>query len=342
MPQPASATLRVHRRAWGAAVLRVHLDVEDFGRVRFATAPAPVLETALILLELRNRPRPRERGRHDWRPRARLALSAGARPLVQLAPTQHHVLYLDVLTSEAEQAFDHVRNTATSVHAENLARIEQATAIAVPTWLRRYADGDTAVLNALDDALRAFHAMCLAERWPAVTARFHDDIAHRMTTLGTHGLAAMINALSPDLCLTGSTLIARHPWDRDIHLDGHGLILMPSAFWTGHPRITWDPLNPAHHVLIYPARTNHRTSAPITGKGDALAVLVGATRAAVLRALAQPSTTSGLAGHVGISVSSASEHTTALRNAGLVASHRLGQAVHHHLTHLGFSVLTQH
>ncbi|MEV5721988.1 ArsR family transcriptional regulator [Amycolatopsis mediterranei] len=252
------------------------------------------------------------------------------------------MLYLDVLTTGAQQAFQLVRDTATSVHAENLTRIAQIGVIAIPTWLRHYADGHTGVLDALDDALRAFHATCLAPQWPAVTARFHDDIAHRMTTLSTHGLAAMINTLSPDLCLTGSTLTARYPWDRDVHLNGHGLILMPSAFWTGHPRITWDPQNPSQYVLIYPARTNHGAIESTTGTSDALAVLVGATRAAVLRALAQPSTTSGIAGHVGISVSSASEHTTALRNAGLVTSHRLGQAVHHHLTHLGLSMLTQH
>ncbi|MFC0429441.1 helix-turn-helix transcriptional regulator [Kutzneria buriramensis] len=324
-------------------MLRVHLHAEDLARVRFATAPAPVLETAMILLELRNRPQSATRGHHDWRPRARSALSSSARPLVQLVPSQHHALYLDVLTTDAEQAFQLVRDTATSVHAENLTRIAQIGVIPIPTWLRRYADGDTGVLDALDDALRAFHTTCLAQLWPTVTARFHDDITHRMTTLGAHGLAAMISTLSPDLCLTGTTITARYPWDRDVHLHGHGLILMPSAFWTGHPRITWDPQDPSQHVLIYPARTNYRTTTgPIMEKGDALAGLVGATRAAVLRALAQPSTTSGLAGHVGISVSSASEHTTALRNAGLVTSHRLGQAVHHHLTHLGISVLMQH
>ncbi|QUQ64467.1 ArsR/SmtB family transcription factor [Kutzneria sp. CA-103260] len=320
-------------------MLRVHLRAEDLARVRFATAPAPILETVMMLLELRNRPHPRGRGPHDWRPRARSAISSSARPLVQLVAHQHHALYLDVLTDDAEQAFQVVRDTATSVHAENLARIEQTATVPIPAWLRRYADGDAAVLDVLDDALRAFHATCLAPQWSSVTARFHDDIGHRMNTLGTHGLAAMINALSPDLCLTGSTLTARYPWDRDVHLHGHGLVLMPSAFWTGHPRITWDPLDQSRFVLVYPARPNDRTTGLFPGKGDALAALVGATRAAVLRALAQPSTTGEVAGHVGISVSSASEHTTALRNAGLVTSHRLGRAVHHHLTQLGFSVL---
>ena len=264
---------------------------------------------------------------------------SSARPLVQLVPSRDRALYLDVVTNNAEQAFQIVRDTDNSVHAENLARIVQMNIAPTPTWLRRYAEGDTGVLDALDHALRTFHADCLVQQWPSVTARFDDDIAHRVHTLGTHGLAAMINALSPDLCMNGSTLTGRYPRDRDVRLHGRGLVLMPSAFWTGYPLITWDPQDRSQYVLIYPARACHRTSSQITSKGDALAVLVGATRAAVLRALAQPSTTSDLAGYVGISVSSASEHATALRDTGLVTSHRLGQAVHHHLTHLGFSLL---
>jgi DNA-binding transcriptional ArsR family regulator len=319
----------------------VHLNAEDLVRVRFAAAPAPILETVLMLLELRNRPHPPDFGHQDWRAQARSTITSSARPLVQLVPSRDRALYLDVLTNNAEQAFQIVRDTATSVHAENLARIAQMNVAAIPTWLHRYAEGDTGVLNALDHALRTFHADCLVRQWPSVVARFHDDIAHRVGALGTYGLAAMINALSPDLCMNGSTLTGRYPWNRDVHLHGHGLVLMPSGFWTGYPLITWDPQDQPQHVLIYPARTGHRTISQITSKGDALAVLVGATRAAVLRTLARSSTTSDLAGCVGISVSSASEHTTALRNAGLVTSHRLGQAVHHHLTDLGFSLLMQ-
>ncbi|WP_328605897.1 helix-turn-helix domain-containing protein [Amycolatopsis sp. NBC_00345] len=322
-------------------MLRVHLDAEDLAHIRFAGAPAPVLETVLMVLELRNRPYPPGDDRPDWRIRAHSALSSGARPLVQLAPSPHRALYLDVLTNDAEQAFHVVRDTATSVHAENLTRIARMNVVPIPTWLNRYAEGDTDTLDALDRALRTFHATCLAQQWPSVTARFHDDIAHRVNALGTHGLAALLNALSPDLCLTGSTLVGRYPWERDVHLHGRGLVLMPSAFWTGHPLVTWDPQDQSQHVLIYPARPGRRSAGPGPSKGDALAVLVGSTRAAVLRTLAQPRTTSDLAGLAGISVSSASEHTTALRNAGLVTSHRLGQAVHHHLTRLGFSLLLQ-
>ncbi|WP_443071388.1 ArsR family transcriptional regulator [Streptomyces sp. NBC_01465] len=50
-------------------------------------------------------------------------------------------------------------------------------------------------------------------------------------------------------------------------------------------------------------------------------------------------TTGELACAAGVSASSASQHTTALRDAGLIASRRQGASVLHILTPLGASLL---
>jgi DNA-binding transcriptional ArsR family regulator len=319
-------------------MLRIHLGAQDLGLIRFATAPAPVLETALSMFELRNRPGRDRRGR-EWCDRVRSAFPASARPLLWLAPSRHRVLFLDVLTPHADEAFDLVRYTAQAVHADNVARIAQLKLVPVPTWLYRYAEGDSEVLDMLDRALRTFHTSCLAPQWASATARFHDDITFRLDALGRQGITAMLNTLSPDLRLNGLTLEGRYPGEREVYLGGKGMILMPSAFWTGYPLITWDPQEQSRHVLIYPARhgATYRTSSET---GDALGALLGPTRAAVLRTLrGQPHTTSGIADYTGISVPSASEHTTTLRESGLIISHRNGRAVRHHLTHLGHTLL---
>jgi DNA-binding transcriptional ArsR family regulator len=256
-----------------------------------------------------------------------------------LVPTRQRVLFLDVLTPNADEAFDLVRDTAQTVHADNPARIVQLRTVPVPTWLRRYAEGDSNILDMLDRALRTFHTTCLAPQWASTTARFHDDITYRLDVLGQQGITAMLNTLSPDLRLNGLTLESRNPGKREVHLDGQGMILMPSTFWTGYPLITWDPQEQSRHVLIYPARHGpaYRTSSETD---DALGALLGPTRAAVLRTLrGQPQTTSGIAHHAGISVPSASEHATTLRETGLITSHRNGRAVQHHLTHLGHTLL---
>lgn len=199
------------------------------------------------------------------------------------------------------------------------------------------------LLRELDHALRAFHATCLAPRWPSVNARFYRDVAERTVLLRRHGVIAVLNTLSPDLCLRGMTLEGRYPWNRRVRLMGRGLVLMPSAFWTGHPLVTWDPQNKSRYVLIYPARL-----APDQAFGsgislheaeDPLAMLLGTTRASVLRALRSPRTTTTLARQVEISPSSASGHTATLRAAGLITSERHGQAVVHQISELGSALL---
>ncbi|MFC8373392.1 winged helix-turn-helix domain-containing protein [Streptomyces sp. NPDC057239] len=52
-----------------------------------------------------------------------------------------------------------------------------------------------------------------------------------------------------------------------------------------------------------------------------------------------PATTTETADRVGISLPSASQHTTVLRNAGLITTTRTGIAVLHTLTPLGTALL---
>src|SRR5262249_22100578 len=144
--------------------------------------------------------------------------------------------------------------------------------------------------------------------------------------------------LAPDLRLDDLTITARYPWDRHARLDGQGLVLVPSAFWTGHPLFTWDPHEQSTYVLIYPARAA-RQGAEVLNIGNALDSLLGVTRANALRTLHRPHTTSGLAESLCISVASASKHATTLRRAGLITTNRQGQAVEHRLTQLGMSLL---
>jgi DNA-binding transcriptional ArsR family regulator len=325
-------------------VLRIELGPEDIGRVRFAAAPAPVLETVLMLAELRRRPhRPAAPG--DWRTLVQANFPGSARPLLDLAPAGRLPAYLDVLTADAEEAFAAVHDTATSLHAANVARVEALTGEPVPRWLRRYADGDPVLLRAFDRALRSYHTACLAPQWRTVVSRFHHDVARRSAVARDLGVTAMLATLGPGLRLNGHVLEGRYPRERHVRPDGRGLVLMPSAFWTGHPLVTWDPLDPDRHVLIYPAHAApDRRLPPPTGDADpagALTVLLGATRAATLTALSRPRTTTGIAQHLGISPSTASEHTAALRDASLVESHRTGKSVEHRLTPLGLALLHQ-
>jgi DNA-binding transcriptional ArsR family regulator len=133
-----------------------------------------------------------------------------------------------------------------------------------------------------------------------------------------------------------------------MYLDGRGIKLVPSVFVGQTPGLHENP-NDELDVprLILPA-TSDGTGYP-TGhahlwdgprpRGAALAALVGRTRAAVLRTIADGCTTTELAERVGISLAAASQHASVLRGAGLITTRRQGQAVLHVLTPLGTELL---
>jgi DNA-binding transcriptional ArsR family regulator len=128
--------------------------------------------------------------------------------------------------------------------------------------------------------------------------------------------------------------IAEYRADRDVHLDGRGLTLIPGYFKApGRPIGLADPDLPP--VLVYPVE---RLS-PAAGRPGALAELIGRTRAAVLEASDRGSTTGEVARRLSISAASASQHLSVLRDAGLVISIREGNRVRHHPTMLGRALL---
>jgi DNA-binding transcriptional ArsR family regulator len=108
--------------------------------------------------------------------------------------------------------------------------------------------------------------------------------------------------------------------------------------WTGPPLFSTGLVEPLVSTMIYPAQRGFRTG-DHTGSSD-LGVVLGRTRASALRALRDSCSTTELADRLGISVSSASQHATALRAAGLIRTERHGQAVRHSLTALGRALLS--
>jgi DNA-binding transcriptional ArsR family regulator len=113
---------------------------------------------------------------------------------------------------------------------------------------------------------------------------------------------------------------------------GRGLRLLPSHF---APKPLTVDVPGAPVTLIYPA---HREP-PRPHPNGAVAALLGRTRAAGLANLTTGCTTTQLACRLGISLASASQHASVLRDAGLVVTRRTGSAVEHTLTPLGSQLL---
>lgn len=213
-----------------------------------------------------------------------------------------------------------------------------ADANPLPSWVRSVGDGETGALRHLGAALRQYHASVLTPRWPDIAARVERDRLHRTRTQCRVDTEAMLSTFAPMLHWRSPVLCADYPVDRDVHLQGRGLLLVPSYFCRRMPvALLNENLMP---VLVYPARAVRET-AP-TAPGGRLAPLLGHTRAAVLQTLLEPRTTSELAQYAGVSLSSASEHAAVLRRAGLVISTRDRHRVRHTLTPLGVDLLAGH
>ncbi|MFD5324289.1 ArsR/SmtB family transcription factor [Streptomyces sp. NPDC127092] len=121
---------------------------------------------------------------------------------------------------------------------------------------------------------------------------------------------------------------------REVRLDGRGLVLLPTFHHPAGPLVQDLPGRPV--VLTYPAGPG---LPPVpdgpASPDEALAAVLGRTRAELLRLLTEPHTTTTLARALRVSNATASAHTAALRAAGLLTTTRTGRSVTHERTSLG-------
>ncbi|MEV4414274.1 winged helix-turn-helix domain-containing protein [Catellatospora sp. NPDC049609] len=208
-------------------------------------------------------------------------------------------------------------------------------------WLRRLADGDRRALGGLAAVMRAYFDAVLDPHWDVVASRVAAARAHGARCMVDGGVHRLLTTLHPAVRWEPPTLHVAYPDDRDLHLDGRGLVLMPSFFCRRRPVTLRAADRPP--VLVYPIDHDlGRPADPPAAAGGDLTALLGATRAAVLRAArSQPHgcTTGELARQVRVSLSSASEHATTLRRAGLLHARPHGRHTLHVVTPLGHALL---
>ena len=308
-------------------LLRFRFTADDLLGVRFATAPAPLLELGIALATLRRR----DPVFASWARRTRLPRTA--LPLFELIPpTALGPVFLDPVTEELADGIDTVMSTPRDYARAELVRTCRPSGLP-----RRLADRDGAAWRALADGLRAAHDAVIAKDAARVRAAFDADLAWRRRLLAGQGVGGALASVYPGSRWDGSTLLIDVPRDCERSAGGRGLTLMPSVFWTGRPM--FNTHSDGSTLLVYPALT----PLPLTDPepADALTALLGRTRAAILALLLDHRTTGELARALGTSAASASAHTKTLRAAGLIVTHRTGRSVRHVVTPLGRALLTR-
>ncbi|MFH8615580.1 ArsR/SmtB family transcription factor [Streptomyces sp. NPDC017979] len=338
-------------------MLRIHFTGDDLAKVRMAAKPDVLWETILSFHRLRERRRALMFG--EWRTETRARLNGETNLLAALVPPKGY--FPDFLTPpEAggglESGLEAIRATAPArLHSElTLASAARASARAsgpasgpsagpaAPSGaavIGGLAEGAPQALSRLLSALRGYHRAAIEPYWPHIQARVEADRAVRGRALLDGGAAELLGSLPPVLRWRAPVLEADYPVDRELHLDGRGLLLQPSFFCRGTPVVLRDATLPP--VLVYPVA---HAPDPAFGEGSSalgpsLGRLVGHTRSVVLQAIRYGCTTSELARRAGVSLASASQHAAVLREAGLVLTLRHGNAVLHTLTPLGAALL---
>lgn len=324
-------------------MLRIHFLPEDLARTHVAPTPDLLWETVLSHQLLYNR-----EGLlvfHGWRRllRARVPQPAEA---ILLALSHPRGDIADLLTPAAgvlglDAGLDAVRGTPRPRVRRDLENL--ATRTRLPAWAGRLAGGDRAGLEQVAGALRAWHGFAVAPFRDSIDQCLETDRAVRTRDAHLGGPERILAGLPAPLRWEPPVLHSPYPKERDVHLGGRGLLLVPSFFCWRLPITLIDPVLPP--VLVYPVEHDPRwwdhDPNRAAEQGDRrLAALLGGTRAAVLDVIGRgPVTTSGIATRMGISAPSASEHAAILREAGLIITTRAGNSVLHSLSKAGAVLL---
>ncbi|MDQ1048027.1 helix-turn-helix domain-containing protein [Streptomyces sp. V4I2] len=323
-------------------MLRVHFSETDLARTRLCPAPDPLWDIAVSLHRLQTR-----QGRSayaEWyrttrgRLRERGLERAVRSVLLPLFPRAAY--FPDFLTpfqaaGGLDAGLEAILATPSRRVREEVATLDRV--VGAPPWAPRLAE--LPARKELVRVLRAYHDAAIAPYGERIHARVEAERAARCRGLMDGGVEAMLAGLGPSMRWERPVLQADyHPCvDRDLRLDGRGMLLVPSYFLLERPITFADPTLPP--VLVYPLLHEPAVADEGGSAASPLTVLLGRARAAALSAVAVGATTGEIARAAGVSASSASRHATALRDAGFITSQRHGATVLHTLTPVGASVL---
>ncbi|MEU3627033.1 transcriptional regulator [Amycolatopsis coloradensis] len=322
--------------------MRIELTLQDLTRVRLAPEADPLAELVSSLQILQRR----DAGSalfNRWRHRVRLGLTESASVLLWLCRPYTPIpafLVPDVDESGLEAGLAEIARTD-SVCLKAALR-DAPVNRELPGWAAGLPDGDTAGLPRLVQAMQDYFELSLAPGWEPARAQVDADRGMRAQLLLHDGVGAVLTSLRPLVRWSSPVLEIAGGMIGSRGAGGTGLVLSPTYFAVCP--VVVPAAGEAPVRLLYPSV---RQAAPSTGYGrdvrrspdNALADLLGPTRAAALAVLAVGCSTSELAARLGVTPSAISKHTTVLRRAGLITTERDRNAVLHSLTPLGSALL---
>jgi DNA-binding transcriptional ArsR family regulator len=326
-------------------MLRLHFTTSDLARVRFADRPFAQIEAVCAARRLQGT----EAGAifDGWRRRVH-ASGRGGPPvlphLFDLVPRTGLVprfLLPGCGPQDPQRWLREVRATPQPQVEDGLRRYAETSGRPLRGWLRTLAEGNP---SQLESTLCSFVRVAVEPIWTLAVGLVEAERARRARELLDGGLDRLLTGLPGVTRWEPPMLVTTCTGDFDVHLDGRGLVLVPSYFcW---PSMLLVEL-PAADMLVMVYPVHHRMTAPVADvPRRPLAAALGRTRAAVLELIAEAtvngtgagSATGELARRLGVAPGTVSWHVAALREAGLVTTLRNRRAIHS-LTPVGRGLL---
>lgn len=322
-------------------VLRIHFTGADLGRTRVKMETDLFWEVVSSIQLLQHC----EGGVYfdGWRRHVRDVVTrnrkvfSAVRTLTAVAPFATY--FPDFLTPAVDvpdlnTGVDVVLSTAPARLLEEIDQLRETTG--TTAWLDDLAQGNLRALRWLRTALRTYVKEVFEPHQQIVEEALGGERADRLGTYLRHGPDGLLAGFEPLMRWRPPVLEVDYAVDRELHLDGRGLLLVPCYFGLHHPVALANPV--LRPVLVFPIRSEFRFADHHTAGGD-LGALLGPTRAAILRSTLVVGSTAGLARLNNISPATVSHHTGVLRSAGLITTHRHANAANHLITPLGLRLL---
>lgn len=323
-------------------MITIHLTAEDVSETRFAFSPLwELVYSFTVLLN------PSKHVLHlPWldQHRDRL-LELDLSPLAALMRKQRGYVP-DFIAPPPEGPYpdfeDELERVVSTPHDEVVreVRIAYEDGAPLPPEAQVYLDRTAEALERLGDLLRRYWAIGIGPHWPRIRAVLEGDVLYRARRLALEGSGALFSDLHPEVTWDDreGTLSIGKRFDCVVEPDGRGLVLIPLAM--AHPKllVVTDP--PWQPTIAYPPRgVATLWEADGATDAEALGELVGETRAAILRVLEVPMTTSEIAARLGVTPGAVSQQLAQLRRAGVVDATRSGRGVYSSLTPMGMRLL---
>ena len=208
-----------------------------------------------------------------------------------------------------------------------------------PPW-DRFVERPVEMVDRLCDRLYAYWEAAIADDWPQLRAVLEGEMLGRARSLALSGPGAVLEELHPAVRWRPPVVeITKRKKAHRAELSGRPLVLVPLVF--AGPVLLANQENDRIIGIGYQARgTAALWTSEEASHDERLELLLGHGRAAVLRALSRPSTTTELAARLSYAPSTVSAHLDVLSRAGLLERHRVQRRVFYGLNDTGSALVT--